>query len=345
MCMLNSSFTFHPQHPGDTSLVGKKASLKHPTSKRSLPPQKKKEAFHSFNHTYSSTKCHQKKMLHPNPPTQNLCKTMGKIFPKIFLSADNTSVCWWPNPGSTPGSSSNFCGRSWGIFSWWRWDGMVKVGWVLVVFFGGKRWWWYLASWFPMSQKTHPSIYRTPIQVIQRDPRHFFLNKLELLVWKKIPPPPKKKKESTSSKEDLNTITKQNTYGFPHEIDFNQSLFDPPKIHPKPPNRPPFTRLKRGFPPRPPQWVATFLVHRQVAADVEDQNHQHQPIFSSPRETKPPRCSWSRNTWNVWKVKRFGLWKKNGSKNVTPPKINMEPENGPLEKEIPIGNHHFQVLC
>ncbi len=21
----------------------------------------------------------------------------------------------------------------------------------------------------------------------------------------------------------------------------------------------------------------------------------------------------------------------------------MEPENGPLEKEIPIGNHHFQV--
>ena len=28
---------------------------------------------------------------------------------------------------------------------------------------------------------------------------------------------------------------------------------------------------------------------------------------------------------------------------VTPPKTNMEPENGgPLEKEIPIGNHHFQ---
>ena len=30
---------------------------------------------------------------------------------------------------------------------------------------------------------------------------------------------------------------------------------------------------------------------------------------------------------------------------VTPPKTNMEPENGPLEKEIPIGNHHFQVPC
>ena len=27
--------------------------------------------------------------------------------------------------------------------------------------------------------------------------------------------------------------------------------------------------------------------------------------------------------------------------SLTPPKINMEPENQPLEKEIPIGNHHF----
>ena len=30
---------------------------------------------------------------------------------------------------------------------------------------------------------------------------------------------------------------------------------------------------------------------------------------------------------------------------ITPPKTNMKPENGPLEKEIPIGNHHFQVPC
>ena len=29
--------------------------------------------------------------------------------------------------------------------------------------------------------------------------------------------------------------------------------------------------------------------------------------------------------------------------SYTPRKTNMEPENGPLEKEIPIGNHHFQV--
>ena len=30
---------------------------------------------------------------------------------------------------------------------------------------------------------------------------------------------------------------------------------------------------------------------------------------------------------------------------VTLPKTNMAPENRPLEKELPIGNHHFQGLC
>ena len=34
-----------------------------------------------------------------------------------------------------------------------------------------------------------------------------------------------------------------------------------------------------------------------------------------------------------------------GYKRYTPRKINMEPENRPLEQEIPIGNHDFQVLC
>ena len=29
--------------------------------------------------------------------------------------------------------------------------------------------------------------------------------------------------------------------------------------------------------------------------------------------------------------------------DVTPRKTNMEPENGPLEREIPFGNHHSQV--
>ena len=29
----------------------------------------------------------------------------------------------------------------------------------------------------------------------------------------------------------------------------------------------------------------------------------------------------------------------------TPLKFNMEPKNQTLEKEIPFGNHHFQVPC
>ena len=29
----------------------------------------------------------------------------------------------------------------------------------------------------------------------------------------------------------------------------------------------------------------------------------------------------------------------------TPLKFNMEPENQAMEKEIPFGNHHFQVPC
>ena len=29
----------------------------------------------------------------------------------------------------------------------------------------------------------------------------------------------------------------------------------------------------------------------------------------------------------------------------TLPETNIAPENRPLEKEIPIGNHHFQGLC
>ena len=35
----------------------------------------------------------------------------------------------------------------------------------------------------------------------------------------------------------------------------------------------------------------------------------------------------------------------NNNKANTPLETNMEPENGPLEKEIPIGNHHFQLPC
>ena len=37
--------------------------------------------------------------------------------------------------------------------------------------------------------------------------------------------------------------------------------------------------------------------------------------------------------------------KKDHKQLVTPPKFNIAPENRPLEKDIPIGNHHFQGLC
>ena len=61
---------------------------------------------------------------------------------------------------------------------------------------------------------------------------------------------------------------------------------------------------------------------------------------------------WSRLPWGSGKPHHavispwgrgvfYGLFHKIN----TPPKTNMEPENGPLEKEIPIGNHHFQVPC
>ena len=43
-------------------------------------------------------------------------------------------------------------------------------------------------------------------------------------------------------------------------------------------------------------------------------------------------------------MKMLGFVEK-GLEDNTPPKFNMEPENEPLEEEIPIRNHHFQVPC
>ena len=43
------------------------------------------------------------------------------------------------------------------------------------------------------------------------------------------------------------------------------------------------------------------------------------------------------NSIKLWGTKK--LW---WATKCTPPKTNMEPENGPLEKEIPFGNHPFQ---
>ena len=39
--------------------------------------------------------------------------------------------------------------------------------------------------------------------------------------------------------------------------------------------------------------------------------------------------------------KRTNDWLENHMIFITLPETNIAPENGPLEKEIPIGNHHF----
>ena len=44
-------------------------------------------------------------------------------------------------------------------------------------------------------------------------------------------------------------------------------------------------------------------------------------------------------------VKRPRSWRRRYQKIRTPLKVNMEPEKKSLEKEIPFGNHHFQVPC
>ena len=42
-----------------------------------------------------------------------------------------------------------------------------------------------------------------------------------------------------------------------------------------------------------------------------------------------------------WLISRFHV----NLPGCTPPKFNMEPEKKSPEKEVPLGNHHFQVPC
>ena len=44
-------------------------------------------------------------------------------------------------------------------------------------------------------------------------------------------------------------------------------------------------------------------------------------------------------------LKRIYLPLNDGWRMGTPLKFDLEPENGPLEKEIPFNNYHFPVLC
>ena len=50
------------------------------------------------------------------------------------------------------------------------------------------------------------------------------------------------------------------------------------------------------------------------------------------------RLFFFRKRWVIW-------WLAVSLKGTLPETTNIAPENRPLEKEIPIGNHHFQGLC
>jgi len=57
------------------------------------------------------------------------------------------------------------------------------------------------------------------------------------------------------------------------------------------------------------------------------QRHQEAPRHAPPRGAKDELIIWQGAPW------------------ATPLKLNMEPEKKSLEKEIPFGNHNFQVPC
>ena len=67
------------------------------------------------------------------------------------------------------------------------------------------------------------------------------------------------------------------------------------------------------------------------------------PFFEVPNDFLN---SESKLTWKKKQPKPFGCFRVPIYCYILPPKTNMEPENGgPLEKEFPFENHHFQVLC
>jgi len=77
-----------------------------------------------------------------------------------------------------------------------------------------------------------------------------------------------------------------------------------------------------------------------------------QPLVAGPCFGGLPRESfstevgwWIVDQWksgNLRKLDVEGFW---FLLVITSPKTNMEPENEPLEEEIPIKHHHFQVPC
>ena len=62
-----------------------------------------------------------------------------------------------------------------------------------------------------------------------------------------------------------------------------------------------------------------------------------------------PRSSWVVARWLPGHDRRLTFNGMGVSTRMpmlgTPPKFNMEPEKKSLEKEVPLGNHHFQIPC
>ena len=64
---------------------------------------------------------------------------------------------------------------------------------------------------------------------------------------------------------------------------------------------------------------------------------------SAASQPQSSGCILGAGEWIGREPRKF--WKDVPSLKTTLPETNIASENGPLEKEIPIGNHHLQGLC
>ena len=98
------------------------------------------------------------------------------------------------------------------------------------------------------------------------------------------------------------------------------------------------SNVSKGTPQNPvPQ--NQLLVQMCVETEVSFVPSTPQTLYFWLVNLPPPH---TRGYHPIKETGRGPSWQK---KKTTPRKFNMEPENQPLEKEIPIGNHQFEVPC
>ena len=94
-------------------------------------------------------------------------------------------------------------------------------------------------------------------------------------------------------------------------------------------------------PPRSPKeevWKIIFHFKRMILGSILIlQGVPHLPLHSLQLKAVPILRNICQN------VLKLPTRICGSAKTYTPRKTNMEPENEPLEEEIPIRNHHFQV--